>query len=131
MNEFKYRKVMIIDDNDIDLYVTTRMIKTYKVGEEVLTFNSAKKALEYLQAHIGDEESLPDVMLVDIYMPLMSGFEFMAAYRDFPEELRRKTRVYIISSSIDETDIRKANEDPNVRAFHEKPITREFLQNSL
>lgn len=102
MSEFKYRNVMIIDDNDIDLYVTSRMIKTYKVGEQVITFNSARAALEYLQQNAGDASQIPDVMLVDIYMPLMSGFEFMEAYRDFPEDIKQKCRIYIISSSIDE-----------------------------
>ena len=64
-------------------------------------------------------------------MPLMSGFEFMEEYDKLSSDLKNHCKIYIISSSIDENDIKKANEDPNVVAFQVKTITTEFLNSIL
>ncbi|HSN47423.1 MAG TPA: hypothetical protein VLR29_01550 [Flavobacterium sp.] len=92
--EPKFEKVMIIDDNNIDLYITKRLI-----------------------------------IFVDIYMPVMSGFEFLDAYDKLPAALKKYCKVFIISSSIDEFDIERSRLDKNLTAFQVKPITNEFLNN--
>ncbi|NUY81015.1 response regulator [Flavobacterium sp. MAH-1] len=122
-----FEVVMVIDDNPIDLYVATRLIKKMELADKLLEFSSAQKALDYLRDNQDDSHAWPALMLVDIYMPGMSGFEFMAAYDKFPEDLKKKCRIFIISSSIDNTDIQKAENDPNVLSFQEKPVTPEFL----
>lgn len=121
-----FQKVMVIDDNPVDLYIAKKILEKTSFADEILAYNSAIDALQYLRNNNG-EQALPDVILVDIYMPEMSGFEFMEAYRDLPAELKRHCKVYIISSSIDSKDIRRANEDENVVAFQEKPLSKEFL----
>lgn len=85
------------------------------------------EALKYLQENKGHIARLPEVIFVDIYMPGMSGFEFMAEYDKLPTDLKKHCRVLIISSSIDEQDLAKANRDKNIVAMKEKPITKEFL----
>lgn len=70
---------------------------------------------------------LPKVIFVDIYMPGMSGFEFMAEYDKLPISLKKYCKAFIISSSIDTQDLAKANRDNNIVAMKEKPITKEFL----
>lgn len=121
-----FQKVMVIDDNPVDLYIAKKILEKTSFADEILAYNSAVDALQYLRNN-QNQQALPDVILVDIYMPEMSGFEFMEAYRDLPTELKRHCKVYIISSSIDSKDIRRANEDENVVAFQEKPLSREFL----
>lgn len=118
---------MVIDDNQIDLYIATKLLKNNHFANEILTYNAAMKALHYLKEHSQQRESLPQVILVDIYMPEMSGFEFMEAYEKLPETFKRDCKVYIVSSSIDSKDIIRANEDKNVIAFREKPLTKAFL----
>ena len=70
---------------------------------------------------------LPQVIFVDIYMPLMSGFEFLDAYEKLPLDLKNNCRTYIISSTIDDDDIVRARRDKNVISFQVKPINKEFL----
>lgn len=123
----KFRTIMIIDDNNIDLYITSRMILKNGFAEHILEYASALHALSYLNEVAPDPEAWPDVILVDIYMPLMSGFEFMEAYDLLPENLKAHSRVFIVSSTIDPKDIDRIRSDKNITAFHEKPISREFL----
>jgi len=127
----KYDTVMIIDDNNIDLYVASRVIQKTGFAENVLRYTSAREALQYLKEHSDTIPALPEVIFVDIYMPDMSGFEFMAAYDGLAPQLKKHCHAYIISSSLDENDIARAHKDKNVVAFHEKPITAEFLRNVL
>lgn len=122
-----YPKVLVIDDNPIDLYIATKLLKNNHFAQEIQTYNAAGKALDYLKQHCAQPASFPQVILVDIYMPEMSGFEFMEAYENLPDKLKQQCKVYIVSSSIDSKDIIRANEDKNVIAFREKPLTKEFL----
>jgi len=127
--EAKFEKVMIIDDNAIDLYITKRIIIKNKFGENVLEYFSAEKALQYLQDHQEHLNMLPQIIFIDIHMPVMSGFEFMEVYKKLPSKVKKNCRVYISSSTIDQNDIERSNEDENIAAFQVKPITKESLMN--
>jgi CheY-like chemotaxis protein len=123
----KFEKVMIIDDNNIDLYITKRLIIKNNFGKEVLEYNAAAEALKYLQDNQDNIPILPLIIFIDIYMPEMSGFEFLEAYDKLPATLKKYCKVFIISSTIDENDIERSHLDKNLTAFQVKPITKEFL----
>lgn len=123
----KFEKVMIIDDNSIDLYVCSRMITKHNFGKKVLQYSVATEALKYLQDNQDNFSELPQVIFVDIYMPVMSGFEFMEEYDKLSPALKNYCKAYIVSSSIDSEDIVKSRNDKNVVSFQVKPITVNFL----
>lgn len=126
--EPKFDRVMIIDDNVIDLYITKRLIIKNNFGKNVFDFTSAEKALRQLKDQQELPFMLPQIIFIDIYMPGMSGFEFMEAYDKLPTALKENCKVFIISSSIDESDIARTENDKNLTAFQVKPITKEFLE---
>lgn len=121
--ESKFEKVMLIDDNTTDLYISSRMIIKNNFGKEVLEYSSAREALKYLQENQENTDKLPSVLFVDIYMPLMSGFEFLEEYNKLPHI----AKVFVMSSTIDDSDIIRARNFQNVVSFQVKPITKEFL----
>jgi CheY-like chemotaxis protein len=123
----KFERVMIIDDNLIDLYIASRMITNNNFGKKVLQYSSAIEALKYLQENMRNISQLPNVIFVDIYMPGMSGFEFMKEYNKLSIPFKNNCSVLIISSSLDEQDLNCANNDENIVAMKEKPITKEFI----
>jgi len=119
---------MVIDDNKIDLYITSRVIRKMKDVSLVVECASGQSALQYLSQNKHDMALLPNFIFVDIYMPQMSGFEFMEAFDTLPDSLKDQCKCYIISSTIDEKDINRANADKNVVAFREKPVPFSFLE---
>ena len=125
--EPKFERVMIIDDNVIDLYITKRLITKNNFGGKVLDFAVAEEALKYLQDHQDTISMWPKIIFIDIYMPIMSGFEFLEAYDKLPAALKKYCKIFIISSSIDDNDIARSKMDKNLTAFQVKPITKEFL----
>ncbi|SHG31214.1 Response regulator receiver domain-containing protein [Flavobacterium segetis] len=124
----KFQRVMLIDNNTIDLYLTSKIMTKNNFGEKIEKYTSAIKALTFLQENQADFNKLPQIIFVDIYMPQMSGFEFMLKYDKLSSDLKKYCKVYIISSSIDEYDIKRAKDDLNIVAFQVKTITKEFLE---
>ncbi|MFV5687833.1 response regulator [Flavobacterium sp. ZT3R25] len=123
----KFERVMIIDNNIIDLYISSRMITKNNFGKKVLEYSVAKEALKYLQDNQENIPVLPQIIFVDIYMSEMSGFEFLKEYDNLSFALKNHCRVFIISSTINDDDIAQARSDKNVVAFRVKPIIKEFL----
>lgn len=125
--EPKFNKIMIIDDNDIDNYITSTLIKNNNFTNDLLEFDSGLKAIEYLEKNKNNDQALPDLILLDIYMPLMDGFEFLHFFEKIDPAITKKCRICIVSSSIDDNDIVKARLDKNIYTFISKPLTAELL----
>ncbi|MEZ7500547.1 response regulator [Flavobacterium sp. Arc3] len=123
----KFERVMIIDDNIIDLYIASRIIIKNNFGKNVLKYSAAQEALKFLQDNHDNISILPQIIFIDIYMPLMSGFEFLEAYDKLPSNLKNYCKTFIISSTIDDLDIARATSDKNVVRFQVKPINKAFL----
>lgn len=123
----KFETVMIIDDNLVDLYIISRMVTKNNFGKNVLHYTEAQEAMKYLHENQNNISKLPQIIFVDIYMPLMSGFEFLEVYDTLSATLKNYCKTYVISSTIDNEDIARSSNNKNVVSFHVKPITKEFL----
>jgi CheY-like chemotaxis protein len=124
----KFKKIMIVDDNEFDSYITARLIENSHLAAEVIEFNSAKLALEFLVENQNNTKMLPDVILLDIYMPLMDGFEFIEKFKGLSPEANSYCKICVVSTTVNDYYIHKAKIDENIR-FTSKPITTEFLSN--
>lgn len=129
----KIDKVLIIDDDEINNFVCEKVIKTSGLVNEVKSLKSGQEGLNYLkeQAH-QSQEAVPDVILLDINMPFMDGWEFMDHMRSlFPDTLPSIPIVAILSSSVYEADAEKAFQYPDIKEYITKPLTLEAFQNFL
>lgn len=122
---------MIIDDNEMDLYVGKRVMARYSFAEEVLTIDSAKGALEYLIEKKNDPDQLPDLILLDINMPEMNGFEFLDAYTSLPQDIKKNCIIMMLTTSIHIEDEQKASSNPYVRSYMNKPLDEMKLTSLL
>jgi CheY-like chemotaxis protein len=115
----KSKKVMLIDDNDIDLKINAKLISLAKLFDEIIICQSGEEALDYLNKYLQETDKLPDLILLDIQMPEMDGFEFLEHYKSFPE----KCPVAMLSSTLDFGDIQRAEANPYVVKLLKKPLS--------
>lgn len=115
------KRVLLIDDNPIDLMINNKTIQRYDADVEIYQAKSGAEALEMLKAGVCD----PGCVLLDIKMPEMDGFEFLEALQKSGLEI--KFNVHMLSSSIDPADLENAKINPLVRTYIEKPLSLEKL----
>jgi CheY-like chemotaxis protein len=124
---YKYKKVLVIDDNEIDRYVADMVMKTNSFAEEVVSVESARKALDYLISFEKDEEQLPQLIFLDINMPEMSGFDFLDEYQKLPENVKNHCIIMMLTTSLNQDDKIRAQANKFVYKFVNKPLDREKL----
>jgi len=120
--------VMLVDDNDTDNFISRRIIEITKFAKSVEIKNSGKSALEYLEEFRNDYNKLPDIIFLDINMPIVDGFVFLYEFERFADSLKDKCKVIILSSSDNKRDIDKIVNNDYVVKFITKPLTESALQ---
>lgn len=119
---------MVIDDSQVDLYVSRRMMAKTQFANEVMTIDSAKEALGMLEGSEVGEKDPPNLILLDINMPGMNGFEFLNAFKNLSEKVRRSWAIVMLSSSNSTEDRENAAQNPYVKHYLSKPISKELLE---
>lgn len=115
------RRIMLIDDYESDLLFTRLMLERCDQQYQVVEYDSAQEALQYLQSHPGHGIS---VILLDINMPGMNGFEFLQAYEMLAATKQAEAVVVMLTSSPDPRDRARAESFGSVRGYITKPIDK-------
>lgn len=120
--------VMLIDDNDTDNFISKRVIELNHFAKNVEVKNSGEGGLAYLEEHQNEPDLLPELIFLDINMPIVDGFVFLYELENFPERVREKCKVVILSSSDNKKDIDKIINNNHVIKFITKPLTDQALR---
>jgi CheY-like chemotaxis protein len=121
MNQQHVKKAFIIDDDEAINFVTKKLLANFDKDCEVTTFSKPMEALEKLKKIVAASEPLPDVLLLDINMPMMNGFEFLQKMRE--EGLNKKVQVIMYTSSVNPDDKKQSAGYENVIGYMEKPFS--------
>lgn len=113
-----FKNICIIDDDDLFLLVSKSIMEDEDFAEHIHNFEDARTALEYLTSI--EESKLPEVLFLDINMPLMDGWEFMDQLEKL--KIEDKMIIYMTSSSINPLDLEKAERNPFIKGFISKPL---------
>ena len=117
---------IVIDDSKLDCFIAEKIIKNTGKSESIKSFQQAKDALVYIGDQKPDDQS-PTIILVDIQMPVMNGFEFVEAFEKLPGFVTAGYTIYIISSSINENDLNRVHNYSSVKQFLNKPLNSNNL----
>ncbi len=123
----KKRHIMLIDDNNIDCFIANRIIVNSNLTDLVSMQNSAVDALSYLQKVAESELDFPDLIFLDIAMPMMDGFAFLNEIIKFKPVVEGNCVVVMLTSSGNDKDIDKAKTYSYVKDYFVKPLTLEML----
>lgn len=120
----RYKTCLLIDDNYIDNFVTSKILEAGNYAENIVIRQSPDDAIESLRAGAVK----PDIIFLDVRMPEMSGFEFLEVYDTIDIENKKDIKIYMLSSSLDPTDIKRALINQYVTQFISKPVTHKALE---
>ncbi len=129
--KYKYKFALLIDDNDLDNFINEKMLEANCFSEIISIKTNGEIALDFLKGLFNSEDTskhnCPDVIFVDLNMPVMNGFEFIKNFKKLYSEKLDKCKIVILTSSIHTTDRIKAEELDSRIIFINKPLTIEFL----
>jgi len=123
--------ICIVDDDEIYKFTMRKTIEMNKLARKVLIFSDGEEALEFITDNLGNNQDLPDVIFLDINMPIMDGFQFMQEYIKIKPTVGKKITIYMVSSSVDADDIEKANEISDIAGYLIKPIKASELNDII
>jgi CheY-like chemotaxis protein len=123
--------VMLVDDNETDNFINQRIIDLAKFSKRVVVHNSGKSALEYLEKEESNIDNLPEMIFLDINMPIVDGFVFLFEFEQLSEVVRSKCKICVLSSSDNHRDIERITSNEFVIEFITKPLTVDALNSLL
>lgn len=121
----------IVDDDDIYQFTIKKTIKHFDLAENIVSFNDGEEALNFILENLNEDKELPDVILLDINMPIMDGFQFMEEYTKIKPKLGKSITIYMVSSSIDDADIEKTKRISEISEYIVKPIQETQLKSII
>jgi CheY-like chemotaxis protein len=116
--------ICLIDDDAIYQFTAKKIIELVDPQRKVLSFTNGKQALDYFTSGSLAKEDLPDVIFLDINMPVMDGWEFLEGYQAVNCLFDKSIPVYMVSSSVDEQDVLRSKTFDIVKDFIVKPMNK-------
>ncbi len=123
--------IIIIDDNETDGWIAERIIRKYNQQANIIVYNNAPEALRYLHEEVDGSAGKTYLILLDIYMPEMNGWQFLEEYLHLPFQTRASIQLYMHSSSISPADQQRARALNQVKDYIAKPLVGGNLKQLL
>ncbi len=124
------KTLAIVDDDEIAQILIKEMVEKHQLANDIMLFSDVETAIDYLEK-VTDENSIPDVLFLDINLPGLDGWDFLVEYEGIKSHLSKSIIIYMLSSSISNADMMRAESNSNVKGYISKPLTLDKLQNLI
>ena len=121
----RLKTLILIDDDEIIVYLTKRIIAETNLVELIQVFNNGRDALDYLAENAANPDMLPEILFLDLFMPIMDGWQFLDEYLKIKPKFEKEIIIYIITSSVSQEDIVRAKEISEVSDYIIKPVKKQ------
>ncbi len=111
---------LLIDDNTIDQIVTSQLLKKVLGAEEINITNNGYQGIQWIKERA--QKALPLIILLDMRMPEMGGFEFLNQFETLDVSYKKDTKIFMLSSTLDTEEIRRVENNQYVTCFLQKPF---------
>lgn len=129
----KFNKVLLVDDDEVSNFINTQVLSDVNLADEIMIAMNGQEALDMLnqcaRRHTSqDTTCCPDLIFLDLNMPVMNGFEFLQACEYCR---KKKISIVILTSSSNQKDVETAHQFPQVKCYLNKPLTADKVQKAL
>lgn len=120
----KFNDVFVVDDDKIFHFIIKKLLVNNNINVTPFFFENGLQAIEGIKSKIDKEESQPDLILLDINMPILDGWQFLEEFKSIKNKIQKEVVIYIISSSDNTVDRNRANDfKDEIKDYYLKPIT--------
>lgn len=116
---------LLVDDSTLDLFINEKMLKVNQMAASIRKFLDPRECLEFIQSEASDESY---IILLDLQMPIMNGFGFVEAFQEFHQALQKRFHIFMLSSTVDTGDIKKAKSMEGIIDILSKPLDPKMLK---
>jgi CheY-like chemotaxis protein len=121
-------KVMLLDDDEVNNFICSSIIQKCIPESRVISFLNGKQGLDYLESLLGKNDyNLPDLIFLDINMPVMNGWEFLDRYKKIANRFSKKIVLMMLTASVSDKDVSKAKTYDIVDDYITKPLKQDEL----
>ena len=128
MNELHF---FLIDDDEIFQFIMKNTIAEISPDIRIKFFSDGEKGIDFLKQNLGAATNLPDIILLDVNMPFMDGWEFLKEYKSLQTKIKKDINIYLLTSSNNPNDIAMAKEISELSGYLVKPISKEGIKNLI
>ena len=119
--------VLLVDDDDATNYIHKHVINEANFAEQIIVAKNGEEALNFLKSKEAKGYIKPDIIFLDINMPVMNGWEFLEEYKELEDHLKSDMMVIMLSTSLNPADKLNSEASGNIERFINKPLTIEKL----
>jgi CheY-like chemotaxis protein len=127
----KVNTLCIIDDDSVYQFLTTKVISETKLLDLTKVFSNGQEAIDFFRGAQDTPTELPDIIFLDLAMPVMDGWDFLSEFIGMQPQLGKKIKLFIVTSSVAPSDMIRARSISTVSDFIVKPITKEKINTIL
>lgn len=123
----KLGSILLVEDDNITNFINKRLISKLEVAEDIRVATNGAEAISFIRKRLSSNDSCPELIFLDINMPVMDGFEFLQEFKRLQFEQKENVVIVVLTTSTNQNDIEKLKNSGNTD-FINKPLTKEKIQ---